>query len=109
MPAALNTMCKPPKVSRLLDHGEAVVEFGDRAVIRRGITTGCLDLVDDLLGWRLVRTLTAAAGPGIVDHDLGAVRGHQLGDLGADPATRSSAQRDSPFEHAHSCDPQKCR
>jgi hypothetical protein len=34
MPAALKTMCSPPKVSRLLDHRQAVVELSDRAVIR---------------------------------------------------------------------------
>ena len=45
--------------------------------------------------------LAAAAGAGIVDDDLGAVRGHQLGDLGADPAARSRANRDPSFEHAH--------
>ncbi len=99
-------MCSPPKASRAwLDHLEAIVELGDRAVIGRGLAARRLDLVDDLLRRRPVGALAAAAGAGIVDDDLGAVRGHQLGDFGADPATRAGADRDPSLEHAHPSTP----
>ena len=73
-------------VARLLHHRQAVVELGDRAVIGGRLAARGLDLVDDFLRRRLVRALAAAAGAGIVDDDLGPVRGHQLGDFGPDPA-----------------------
>ena len=92
-------------VARLLDHRQAIVELGDRAVIGRRLAARRLDLVDDLLCRRPVGALAAAAGAGIVDHDLGPVRRHQLGDLGPDPATRAGANRHPSFEHAHPSTP----
>ena len=93
------------RLARLLDHRQAVVEFGDRPVVRCRIAAGRLDLVDDLLRRRLVGALAAAAGAGIVDHDLGAVRGHQFGDLSPDSASCSSAKCHPSLEHAHPFDP----
>jgi hypothetical protein len=43
----------------------------------------------------------SAADPGIDDDDLGAVRRHQLGNLGSDPARRPGADRDPSLKHAH--------
>src|SRR5215469_5912586 len=89
------------RVTRLLHHCQAVFEIGDRAVICGRLAARRLDLVDDLLRGSLVGALTAAAGAGIIDDDLGTVRGHQLGDLGADPTTGPSTDRHPPVEHAH--------
>ena len=89
------------RLARLAHHREAVVEFGDRAIIGDRVAARRLDLVDDFLRRRLVGAFAAAAGAGIVDNDLGAVRGHQFGDFAADPAPRAGADRDPSVEHAH--------
>jgi len=88
-------------VAGLLHHSEAVLEFGDRAVIGSRLAARRFDLVDDLLGRCLVRALAAATGPGVIDDDLGAMRRHQLGDLRPDPAAGSRTNRDPSIEHAH--------
>ena len=88
-------------VARLLHHRQAIVEFGNGAVIGGRLAARVFDLIDDFLRRRLVRPLAAAAGAGIIDDDLGAVRSHQLGDFGPDPAACSRTDRDPPFEHAH--------
>ncbi len=92
-------------VAGLLDHRETVVEFGNRTVIRRRLAARRFDLVDDLLRRRLVGPFAAAASAWIVDHDLCAVRRHQLGDLGSDAPTRAGANRNPSFEHAHPSTP----
>ncbi len=91
------------RVARLLDHGEAIVELGDRPVIGDSFAAGRLDLVDQLLRRRLVKPLAAAAGARVVDDNLGAVRRHQFCDLAADPAAGAGADRDASIEHAHRC------
>src|SRR5205085_10266317 len=60
-------------IARLLHHGEAIVELGDRAVIGDRLAARLLDLVDDLLRWRLIAALAATADARAVDHDLGAL------------------------------------
>ena len=102
MPAAFEHDVQAAEgIARLLDHREAIVEFGDRAVICRRLAARRLDLIDDLLRRRSADTLAAASGAGIVDHDFRTMRGHQLGDLGPDPATGTGADCDPSFEHAH--------
>ena len=89
------------RVARLLHHLQAVVEFVDIAVIGDRVAAGRLDLVDDVLRRRRVVALAGAAGAGIVDDDLGAVRRHQFRDLAPDPAARAGADRDASVQHAH--------
>ena len=71
----------------------------------RPIAAGRLDLVHDLLCRGRVGALAAAAGAGIVDDDLGALRRHQLCDFAADTAPRTGADRDPSIKHAHAAVP----
>jgi hypothetical protein len=88
-------------VARLLHHCQTVLKFRDRAMVWSCIAARRLDLIDDFLRGCLVRALAAAAGARIVHHNLGAMRSHQLGDLGSDAASRSRANCDPAFQHAH--------
>ena len=93
-------------VDGLADDGLAGLEVGHVVAVDHRLAAGRRDLVDDLLGRRLVRAGAVDGRAQVIDHDLGPLGGQQPGHAGPDAAAGPGDDRYPSLEqssHELSC------
>ena len=88
-------------VERLAHHVLGGLVVGDAVAVGDRFAAGLFDLLDHFVGWSARRPCAVDVRAEVVDDDLRALSGHQLGDGCADAPARAGDNGNSPIKFAH--------